>query len=220
MKNIKIFLTVALMMVAMSSYSQGVIFTVDGKMFWVNEKIDNFANLEDVSVEDGRRIIRIPISDIVSIEYMEQGLKILQPYKLKKVEPVAFDNNIDAFLASGKRVYIPLSSGIIQQRWGAKKLIELVNETDYWKIVGCEDEADFIMEYVFDDKGKDHAYLLFSDRLGKKILSSFSVGATDFVPVHAGEESAEKLFKGYIKKYIFEGKLSKIVKKDKKASKQ
>ena len=207
-------------MVAVTSYSQGIIFTVEGKMYWVNEKTDNIANLEEVCVEDGRRILRIPISDIVSIEYMEQGLKILQPDKLKKVEPVAFDNDLDAFLASGKRVYIPLSSGIMQQRWGAKKIIELVSETDYWKVVGCEDEADFIMEYVFDDSGKDHAFLLFSDRLGNKVLSSFIVGASDFVPVHAGEESAEKLYKTYIKKYIFEGKLSKIVKKDKKVSKK
>jgi len=128
--------------------------TVDGNQYWLDIETEDF---DEIAVPDGRRTRRIPKSDIVLIEYMEDGLKILQKDKLKKVEPVAFSDNVEEFVKQGKRVYIPLASFIIQQRYGARKLRDLLMEDGYWKVVGCEEEADFILEYVFDDKGKDHA---------------------------------------------------------------
>lgn len=180
--------------------------TVDGKNYWANVRIEKFDDVEDISVQDGRRMLRIPVSDVLLIEYLGSGLKILQPDKIKKVPPVPFDRDLESFLKRGKKVYIPLASNINQQRWGSKKLRELLMEDNYWEIVGCEDEADFILEYVFDDKGADHAYLMVSDRNGKHVLSTSNVGARDFSPVWAGEESGEKLHKKVMTKCIMEGK--------------
>jgi len=181
--------------------------TVDGNQYWLDIETEDF---DEIAVPDGRRTRRIPKSDIVLIEYMEDGLKILQKDKLKKVEPVAFSDNVEEFVKQGKRVYIPLASFIIQQRYGARKLRDLLMEDGYWKVVGCEEEADFILEYVFDDKGKDHASLLFSDRFGYKFMFSKSVDADWFVPTRTGEESAEELYEKYIFKGIERGKFNKL----------
>ena len=122
---------------------------------------------------------------------------------------VAYDGNLSDFIKQGKKIYIPMASFTVQQRYGAKKLRELLMEDGYWTIVGCEDEVDFILEYVFDDRGKDHAYLLFSDRFHKEIMYSHSVSADWFVPTRTAEESAEELYEKHIVKGIKNGKLKK-----------
>lgn len=188
--------------------------TVDGKNYWTNVKTEKFDDVTDLSVESGRRVIRIPVSDILLIEYMDKGVKILQPDKLKKVKPVPFDGDLESFIAKGKKVYIPFSYNKSQLRWGGKKMRELLMADNYWEIVGCEDEADFILEYIFDDNGADHAYLLLSDRNGKNILYTSSVGAREFSPIWAGEESAEKLYKKLMKR-ISGGNFKKSVKEAK-----
>ena len=191
----KIMAALVLSTLVTSVYSQTIIRTVDGKNYWTETKSEEFVGAEDISVYVGRRVLLIPMSDIMLYEDLEKGLKILQPNKLQKVDPVAFNGKRLSFMAKGKRVYIPLASNSTQQRWGARRLQELITENGYWQIVGCEEEADFIMEYIFDDKGKDHAYIIISDRFGRAILKTESVGATDWVPAHAGRESAEKLLK-------------------------
>jgi hypothetical protein len=138
---------------------------------------------------------------------------------LNKVEPVPFNDDIAFFMAEGKRDYIPLASSIIQQRWAAKRLRELMIENAYWQVVGCEEEADFIMEYVFDDTGSDHAYLLFTDRNGTKFLSTSNFSVSDLIPMNAGEKSAEKIFKYVYIDFVMKGKLAKSAKKVKKPNK-
>lgn len=203
-----------LMFFSVSTFCEDFIRTVDGKNYWVNLNASKIEDIDEIPIEEGRRIIRISKSDILLIEFMEEGLKILQPEKLHKVDPAIFNDDLDSFLAKGKRVYVPLASSSVQQRWGAKRLRELIMEDKYWQVVGCEDEADFILEYVFDDKGSDHAYLLFSDRRGTNIMSTQSLSASDWVPVHAGEESAEKLYKRAVRRCIGIGQVSLKARKE------
>lgn len=220
MKQIKrTVFSIVLSLTTVFVYSQALISTTDGKFYWVNGNTENLSKLDVIGAQEGRRVVRIPVTNVVTVEDMEHGLEILQSDKLKKIPAVAFEDNIESFFAQGKKVYIPLASGIIQQRWGAKRLIELMMESDYWHLVACDEEADFIMEYVFDDKGSDHAYLLFSDRSGNKVLSTWNVAASDFVPVHAGEESAEELFDTFLKRKFFLGKMAESVHKTQKANK-
>ena len=205
-KKIKSGLILLFSMLSITVFGQDFIQTVDGKQYWAD--IDN-EDFDEIPVADGRGTKRISKSDIVLIEYMEAGLKILQKDKIKHVEPVAYDGNLSDFIKQGKKIYIPMASFTVQQRYGAKKLRELLMEDGYWTIVGCEDEADFILEYVFDDRGKDHAYLLFSDRFHKEIMYSHSVSADWFVPTRTAEESAEELYEKHIVKGIKNGKLKK-----------
>ena len=183
--------------------AQDFVKTIDGQMFWANINPKTINEIDAIVVEKGRRNIRIPKSDIVLIEFMEDGLLILQKDKLELVEPVGFKGDIEVFFSAKKKVYVPLASSSTQQRWGAKRLRELIMEDNYWKVVGCEQEADFVLEYIFDDNGSDHAYLEVTDRLGNLVASSYSVSASDWVPVHAGEESAEKLYKKCLVKGLY-----------------
>ena len=88
-----------------------------------------------------------------------------------------------------------MSSTKIAQRSGSGTLKMLLVNDSLWNIVDTEEQAHFIMRYVFDDRGSDKAYIEVEDRMGKKVYMSPKVSARDFVPWHAGEESAEKLYK-------------------------
>lgn len=203
----KILTTLLFSMLSTLMYSQTFIRTVEGENYWSESNLDQIMTMDEVPANKNRRIIRIKKSDIVLLEDMEAGLKILQPDKIKKIEPKAFNDDLESFLAKGKRVYIPLANSITQQRWGARKLRELFDEYDYWQLVGCEDEADFILEYVFDENGRDKANILVSDRFGKGILYTTQIFANDWVPADAGKESAEKLFKLFFLKCVYNGKI-------------
>lgn len=159
-----------------------------------------------ISIESSGYTKLIPKSEIVLIEYMEDGIDILQRDKLVITEPKAYEGDAESFFAKGKKVYVPLSSTSLKNRWGAKRLRELLLADGFWKMVGCAEEADFILTYRFSDSGHDHANLFIYDRTDELLFESPRVGASDWVPVHAGEESAEKLYKKYIKKGFQKGK--------------
>lgn len=214
-QNVKLYMTILFLFFSSNTFSQVFVRTLDGKNYWSKLNFEKIEKEDYISVNDGRRILRISKSDILLIEDMEEGLEILQPDKVNKVKPEAFNDNLAAFFAANKKVYIPLASNAMQQRWGAKRLRELVEENYFWQLVGCEEEADLIMEYVFDDRGSDHAYLLFSDRNGTKVLSTSNVSASDFIAVHAGEESAEELFKNHFIYGIVSGNIEKKTRKSK-----
>ena len=72
--------------------------TVDGNQYWLDIETEDF---DEIAVPDGRRSRRISKSDIVLIEYMEEGLKILQKDKIRKVDPVAFSDNVEEFVKQG-----------------------------------------------------------------------------------------------------------------------
>lgn len=202
------------MMFCVTMTAQDFVRTIDGKNYWADLKTDNIDGLEEIAVQDGRRLVRIPVSSVLLIEYMESGLKVLQPDKLQKIPPVAFNDDLESFLGKGKHVYIPFANTVLAQRSGAKHLRELIAESGYWEIVGCDEEADFILEYVFDDKGKDHAYFIISDRMGNNILSAPKVGASDWIPEDAGKESADKMYKRHIKNILTDKFNNKYIKKN------
>lgn len=186
-------------------YSQGFVYTTDGKMYFTEAR-----SIKDViSVESEGYSKMIPKSDIVLIEYMEGGIDILQKDKLKVTEPKAFEGNFETFLAKGQKVYVPVSSTSLRNRWGAKCLRELLIADSFWQMVGCAEEADFILMYKFNDSGHDHANLFIYDRTDKEVLVTPKVSASDWIPIHAGEESAEKLYKKYIKKGIQKGSIKR-----------
>lgn len=184
-------------------HSQGFVYTTDGKMYFSESK-DWDTDIINVNVGDYTK--HISKSDIVLIEHMENGIMFFQKEKLHPVEPKAYDGDYVSFLAKGRKVYVPLASTTITVRWGAKRLRELLVEDGYWTVVGCPEEADFILTYKFSEEGRDHAYLLIYDRMDESVLKSPKVSAKDFIPAHAGIESAEKLFKRYIKEDLQAGK--------------
>lgn len=176
--------------------AQNFIQTSDGKCYWTE---DTLGNAGEVKINSGMKIQRVAVADIVLVENMEYGAEVLHPEKLRPVEPVAFVGGVTSFCAAGKKVYIPIASERVEQRWGARRLSELLLIDKHWQVVGSAEQADFLLEYVFDNKGRDKAYLRLKDRMGKQILQSRTTGAHDWVPKDAGTESANKLYDKYLK---------------------
>lgn len=187
------FFVVILLLASVRMQGQALIETVDGKLFFGDI---TFRNDEKISFEQNNRIIQKKLSDIRVIETEEGGVEYLQEDKLAKVDP----NVKGLACAKGNCVYIPYSSPRIVVRWGSRTLCERLMEDGFWKIVGCEEEAHCIFEYVFDDDGRDKAYLLVKDRKGNVLWKSGKVGASDWVPRDAGKESGAALYKKQIKK--------------------
>ena len=200
--------------VAQPICAQSLIRTVDGKNYWINMSVETVNNSKTITAKDGDKIVRIPKSEIVLIEYEKDGLEILQPDKIRKVDPVEFDGDYESFLAKGKSVYIPLASDDAVQRSGSRRLRILIQRSKYFTMADCEDEADFILKYVFDDRGKDKACLKYLDRMGNVVLTTQKVNASYIGADRAGGKSVDKLaqdivsyvmtgdVKGYIKKCI------------------
>ena len=215
MKNVSTLFTVLFLFVANSILAQDIVYTVDGKLYETYLNTTNIKSLDSFAYELNGRIYRVPVSDVVVVEYEATGMEILQPDKIKKVPAVAFNDDLLTFMAKRKKVYIPYSSPHIQQRSGVLTLRNLIQNSGFYEMVKCDDEADFILQFMFDDKGRDHAYLLVTDRMGNRVLCTDNVNAQDFVPKDAGQEAAEKLFKKVFTNIIFKGVLDKKAEKEK-----
>lgn len=171
-----------------NAVAQDYIKPVTGNPFYasVKEVTDS-----TVTYEKNKVIKTTALKDIVLIEYEEDGIV---EYNKSGIKPLDLSNYSGGLYAKGTNVFIPCSGDNISQREGSKYLKKLIQESMYWNIVDCPEEAHCIMKYVFDDTGRDHAYLLITDRDGKILYKSPKVSARDLVPADAGKESAKKLF--------------------------
>lgn len=199
-----IFCVVAIIAFPLFSFAQGLVELANGKCYIYEIALQNDA--QTVSVKDGRWLKSYPMDSVVLYEDMEKGSRVLNPSLIRRTPPVAYSGNEAEFLTSGRKVYIPMASPTVAQRSGSFWLCSQILEDGFWTVVGCAEEADFILEYVFDDRGKDHAYLVFYDRNQSVVLKTKSVPATDWVPAHAGQESAETLYNRNIKKKLYKNK--------------
>lgn len=212
MKNLRTFITGLCIMSAGFAWGQDIVYTADGKVYITDLKTNNIKSLEHFAAIVNERTLRVSTADVVLVEYEESGEEILQPDKLNKVPAVAFEDNLVSFMARGKKVFVPYSSPHIQQRSGSLALRKLIENSGYYKVVRCEDEADFVLQYVFSDEGRDHAYLMVTDRMGNRIMRTTKVSARDFNPRDAGKESADELFFYFFENILFKGKLEKKAK--------
>ena len=194
-----VLLSAILAMSIVSTYAQGYVRTVDGKNYWTETTIEKLKVLDDVGCDDAHHnIVRIPKSNITLIEFVSEGIVYVNQDKINAIEAPLYAGNIHTFLAEGKRVYIPVATSIIEQRYGSITIRNFVESYGPWQVVGCPEEADFILKYIFNEAGKDSAHLLFVDRAGNNLLISSKEGAMDWEPKDAGIESATRLYKKII----------------------
>jgi len=139
----------------------------------------------------------IPKEEVVLIEYLEMGVVYYNEQFIQKLDLSNFQGSP---YSRGNCIYVPFASNKVVQRSGAIKLRELLSKDGYWTIVDCEEEAHCILEYVFSDSGRDHAYFIIKDRNGEVLYKSYRVPASGFVPSHVGQESATALYKRHIGK--------------------
>ncbi len=173
------------------TYPFSYFLTIEGERYFGNIKkeTDTYYMIE---LENENRVIKLFKNKLVLIEHEENGLEVYKPEYCHKVNP---DSATQPFFDKANGIYIPISSSKIAQRSGSGTLkMFLVNDT-LWNIVDTEEQAHYIMRYVFDERGSDKAYINVSDREGNTVYVSPKISARDPVPWHAGEESAEKLYK-------------------------
>lgn len=199
-----LFVFVAILLLPAFSFAQGLVELANGKCYIYENTLQN--DDKTITVKDGRWVKSHTMDSVVLYEDVESGARFVHPNLIRKVAPTSYSGNETEFLASGRKVYIPIASTTVAQRAGSFWLLSQILEDGYWTVVGCADEADFILEYVYDDSGKDHAYLNFLDRTQTVVRKTPSVSASDWIPYHAGQESAEKLYKRNIKKKLYKNK--------------
>ena len=151
---------------------------------------------DTIFYESNRTKFTIPKKEVKLIEFLERGIVI---YNKEYVQNIDISDYKGLLYFKGNSIYIPFASNKVVQREGSIQLRRLLVDDGFWKIVDCPQEAHCIMEYVFDESGLDKAYLRIKDRSGNIIYTSPKVRAADFVPSHAGQESATKLYEKYIK---------------------
>lgn len=171
---------------------QDLIKLTNGKSFFTEiQSVDK----ESVVYQIGKRKVTLPTEEIALIEYLEGGVEYYNMETLQIINP----DSIVYPLQRGHNVYVPFSSENVTKRSGALKLRELAQESMLWHVVDCEEEAHFIMEFVYSDIGKDHGFINMKDRCGKVLYQTREVYNSDFNPVHKGEELAEELFTKHIR---------------------
>lgn len=192
----KLILFIAILFLHQLCYSQNLIQFKDGRTIWANSTLTTDSYIEVSFSSDSRH--QYLLKDIVLIEYLENGLVYYDSTYLKIINPKSITKPI---YQQGNNVYIPFSSTYVAQRCGSIRLRELIEKSGYWNVVNSPLEAHFILKYIFDDTGKDHAYFVIESRDKENVYISRNVNASDWIPQHAGQESAEKLY--YIIKKLF-----------------
>ena len=193
----RVIILLLFVLVSCSAYSFSYFLTIDGKRYFGNikEETDTYYMVE---LEKEDRVVKLNKDALVLIEHEENGLELFKPEYCHNVDPSSAST---PFYDRNNCIYIPISSSRIAQRSGSGTLKMLLVEDSLWNIVDTEEQAHYIMHYVFDDRGADKAYIEVEDRNGNRVYVSPKVSARDFVPWHAGEESAEKLYR-LLKKFI------------------
>lgn len=179
-------------------FAQDLVRRTNGEILFTKiESIDS----EKISYSVGPRQVSISVDSIAFIEYLEGGVEYFNRNSIQKIDPKEIDGLAHRH---GNKVYVPFSSETVAQRSGSLKLKELITNSGLWEVVACEEEAHFIMKFVYSEEGKDHGTIVILDRLGNLLYESPKVKNSDFVPSHKGQEIAESLFRKYIKNLVIQ----------------
>ena len=184
-----------LILISVNVHSQVFMKFENGTSAFVEVKHENE---NEYRIVQDDRIVTISKEKIILIETEEEGIIFFQKNKISPI--VDWELSEGTLYKKGNNIYIPYSSTKIVTRIGSMYLREYLVHDGFWNIVSCEDEAHCIFEYVFDDSGRDTAYIRIKTRNGEILYESERVSAKDFIPHHAGEESATKLYKRIIPK--------------------
>ena len=145
-----------------------------------------------VTYQKGPQTMTVPVSDIALIEFKETGVEYFNKNTLKIIDPKTVGVPV---CKKGNKVYIPFSSHFVPQRSGALRLRELIVEDGFWEAVDCVEEAHFILELSYSEKGRDNAVVYLKDRSGNLLYETSKSGKGDWNDVDKGIKMAESLHK-------------------------
>lgn len=206
MKNLK---HVVVAVVAIFSFTalqaQSLVQTVGGECYWTNDDVNASSKIE---ASAGQRIYSISTDSIAIVVDMERGTRVLKPGSIASVAPQLITKDFLPAVAAGKKVYVPVTSNVAEQRAGAKRLSELFLQDRHWHLVATPEQADFIMEYSFSASGHDKAKLCIKDRDDNDVAWTDGKSARGDNAESAGVQSAEKLYDKYLRQTIYRASVS------------
>lgn len=100
----------------------------------------------------------------------------------------------------GNKVYIPYSDKDVAQKAGAMKLRDLITRDQLWNVVEDEKDAQFILDFYYSEKGRDHGIVNIKDKNGNLIASTPKVKDLGKDLQEKGEEIAETSYDKYVSK--------------------
>jgi len=124
-------------------------------------------------------------SRVKSIDYVEYGGQRVVYYNYKPAEHDIMSpelQNISTvnpkeLMKKGHKVFIPVTSKIQGNLLGNIFMRELLPEYNYWQIVNSEEEAEFILNFIYDEEGRDKVYFTLETRAHKIFYKSTVVKA-------------------------------------------
>lgn len=173
----KIIFTVVFCVLGLALVAQDVHVKVNQDLIKLTNGESFFTEIQSVkdgkvTYQKGPQTMTLPVSDIALIEFKETGVEYFNKNALIVIDPKTIGTPI---CKKGNKVYIPFSSHFVTQRSGALRLREIVAEDGFWETVDCEEEAHFILEFVYSEKGRDNAVVDLKDRSGNLVYETSKI---------------------------------------------
>jgi hypothetical protein len=175
-------------------------------------EITQFTDSE-VSYRAGKGLVVTLTVDKISFVETEQNGIFYYTYDVKahdinspELQQRAADNP-ESLMKKGGKVYIPISSTNYKNVLGRFNMREeLKNNYDLWEVVDTEYEAEFILDYFFEEDGKDRCFFRLKTREGNVFYSSREISSEGSVrPSNESKMSVHKLCEKEIKDKLIKG---------------
>jgi len=124
-------------------------------------------------------------SSVKSIDYVEYGGQRVVYYNYKpsehdimtpELQRISIDSPKDLMKKGGK-VFITVTSKTQRNLLGNIFMRELLPEYNYWQVVNSEGEAEFLLNFIYDEQGRDKVHFILETRNHELFYTSTVVRA-------------------------------------------
>ena len=198
-KIITILLTLLISVMALSQDKNSIIKLTDGNKYRVKIIL---LDLDRITYETENDIMRS--TKIEEVEFVETENDGFVFYQYDKEEHDIYNETLKSIsenepmelIKQGGKVFIPISAKDYKTVLGRFFIKEKISESNLWQVVDTEYEAEFILEYYFEEKGRDKNYFVLKTRDGAEFYRSKNIlTSSSYIPMNEAKKSVEKLYK-------------------------
>ena len=198
-KIITILLTLLISVMALSQDKNSIIKLTDGNKYRVKIIL---LDLDRITYETENDIMRS--TKIEEVEFVETENDGFVFYQYDKEEHDIYNETLKSIsenepmelIKQGGKVFIPISAKDYKTVLGRFFIKDKISESNLWQVVDTEYEAEFILEYYFEEKGRDKNYFVLKTRDGAEFYRSKNIlTSSSYIPMNEAKKSVEKLYK-------------------------
>jgi len=198
-KIITILLTLLISVMALSQDKNSIIKLTDGNKYRVKIIL---LDLDRITYETENDIMRsTKIEEVEFVETENDGFVFYQYDKEEHdiynetLKSISENEPMELIKQEGK-VFIPISAKDYKTVLGRFFIKDKISESNLWQVVDTEYEAEFILEYYFEEKGRDKNYFVLKTRDGAEFYRSKNIlTSSSYIPMNEAKKSVEKLYK-------------------------